>query len=101
MKEAGFSEDVRKVAGIDIPLVQKFVNFWFSQSLDLHGSEVSSNAANYFANGLKGRAEEDKFEDDHVLDGLLALVDVGADAAPPEQPAGRGIDLHLMLDHQR
>ena len=48
MKEAGFSEDVRKVGGIDISLIQKFVNFWFSQSLDLHGSEVSSNAANYF-----------------------------------------------------
>ena len=67
MSESGFSGDVRKVGGIDLPLIQKFVNFWFSQSLDLHGSEVSSNAANYFANGLKGRAEEDKFEDDHVL----------------------------------
>jgi benzoyl-CoA 2,3-epoxidase subunit B len=76
MKEAGFSEDVRKVGGIDIPLIQKFVNFWFSQSLDLHGSEVSSNAANYFTNGLKGRAEEDKFQDDHVLDGSMYLLDM-------------------------
>jgi benzoyl-CoA 2,3-dioxygenase component B len=67
MKESGYSEDVRKAAGIDLPLIQKFVNFWFSQSLDLHGSEVSSNAANYFANGLKGRAEEDKHADDHML----------------------------------
>ena len=62
--------------GIDIPLIQKFVNFWFSQSLDLHGSEVSSNAANYFANGLKGRAEEDKFDDDHVLDGSVYMLDL-------------------------
>ena len=67
---------MRKVGGIDIPLIQKFVNFWFSQSLDLHGSEVSSNAANYFANGLKGRAEEDKHEDDHVLDGSVYLLDL-------------------------
>ena len=67
MRESGFSGDVRKLGGIDIPLIQKFVNFWFSQSLDLHGSEVSSNAAAYFSNGLKGRAEEDRFEDDHVL----------------------------------
>jgi len=67
MKEAGFSEDVRKVGGIDLPAIQKYINFWFSQSLDLHGSEVSSNAANYFTNGLKGRAEEEKFDDDHVL----------------------------------
>jgi benzoyl-CoA 2,3-dioxygenase component B len=44
----GFSGDVRKAGGIDLPLIQKFVNFWFSQSLDLHGSEVSSNAARTF-----------------------------------------------------
>ena len=67
---------MRKVGGIDLPLIQKFVNFWFSQSLDLHGSEVSSNAATYFANGLKGRAEEDKFEDDHVLAGNMYMLDM-------------------------
>src|SRR6266511_1995403 len=76
LKDAGFSGDVRKLGGIDIPLIQKFVNFWFSQSLDLHGGEVSSNAANYFANGLKGRAEEDKFEDDHVLEGNVYVLDL-------------------------
>src|SRR6266487_1744195 len=38
----------------------------FRLSLDLHGSEVSSNAASYFANGLKGRAKEDTF-DEHVV----------------------------------
>ena len=67
MKQAGFSEDVRTVGGIDLPTIQKHVNFWFSQSLDLHGGEISSNAASYFTNGLKGRAEEDKHHDDHVL----------------------------------
>jgi len=66
MKEAGFSEDVRKVGGIDIPTIQKHLNQWFSLSLDLHGGEVSSNAASYFANGLKGRAKEDTF-DDHMV----------------------------------
>ena len=50
-------------AGIDIPTIQKHLNFWFSQSLDLHGSEVSTNAASYFANGLKGRAYEANFDD--------------------------------------
>src|SRR5207249_4442234 len=67
MREAGFSEDVRKVGGIDIPTIQKHLNQWFSLSLDLHGGEVSSNAASYFANGLKGRAKEETF-DDHVVD---------------------------------
>ena len=67
MAQAGFSEDVRKVGGIDIlTRSQKHLNQWFSLSLDLHGSEVSSNAAAYFANGLKGRAKEDTF-DEHVV----------------------------------
>ena len=57
---------MRKVGGIDIPTIQKHLNQWFSLSLDLHGSEVSSNAASYFANGLKGRAKEDTF-DEHVV----------------------------------
>ena len=38
MREAGFSEDVRRVGGIDIPTIQKHLNQWFSLSLDLHGS---------------------------------------------------------------
>jgi benzoyl-CoA 2,3-dioxygenase component B len=63
MQQAGFSEDVRRLGGIDIPMIQKHLNQWFSLSLDLHGGEVSSNAASYFANGLKGRAKEDSFED--------------------------------------
>jgi benzoyl-CoA 2,3-dioxygenase component B len=74
MKEAGFSEDVRKVGGIDLPMIQRHINFWFSQSLDLHGGEISSNAAAYFTNGLKGRAEEDRHDDDHVLaDAVYAM----------------------------
>ena len=76
MKEAGFSEDVRKMGGIDLPTIQRHINFWFSQSLDLHGSEVSSNAANYFTNGLKGRAQEEKCEDDHVLAEQVYMMDV-------------------------
>jgi benzoyl-CoA 2,3-dioxygenase component B len=66
MKESGFSEDVRKLGGIDIPTIQKHINLWFSRSLDLHGNEISNNAATYFANGLKGRAQEAKW-DDHVV----------------------------------
>ena len=64
-----------RVGGIDLPTIQKHINFWFSQSLDLHGSEVSSNAATYFTNGLKGRAEEDKHQDDHVLGSDVYLLD--------------------------
>ena len=80
LRDTGFSGDVRKAGGIDLPLIQKFVNFWFSQSLDLHGSEVSSNAAAYFSNGLKGRAEEDKFDDDHILAGNMYVLDMMDDS---------------------
>jgi benzoyl-CoA 2,3-dioxygenase component B len=69
MKESGsgFSSDVRRLGGIDLPMIQRHLNKWFSASVDLHGSEVSTNAATYFANGLKGRAREDGFEEHRAL----------------------------------
>jgi benzoyl-CoA 2,3-dioxygenase component B len=56
---------LRKAGVIDLQTLQKFLNFWFTSSLDLFGSEASSNAANYFSNGIKGRPDEAKFAD-HV-----------------------------------
>ena len=73
MRDSGYSEDVRKLGGIDIPTIQKHVNLWVSLSLDLHGGEVSTNAASYFANGLKGRAQEDRYEDHLVAESYYAL----------------------------
>jgi benzoyl-CoA 2,3-epoxidase subunit B len=55
----------RKLGLIDLPTLQKYLNYWYSISLDLFGGEISSNAAQYFASGLKGRAHEERFED-HV-----------------------------------
>jgi benzoyl-CoA 2,3-dioxygenase component B len=60
------NEDARAQGGIDLDTVQRFVNFWYSSSLDLFGGEISSNAADYFAAGLKGRAHEEKKFEDHV-----------------------------------
>ena len=60
----------RKLGGIDLPTIQKFINLWFSLSLDLHGNEISTNAASYFGNGLKGRAQEEKW-DDHQCDRVV------------------------------
>jgi benzoyl-CoA 2,3-dioxygenase component B len=51
---------------VDLPLLQKYLNFWCSSSLDLFGSEISSNSAANFASGLKGRPDETQYED-HVL----------------------------------
>jgi benzoyl-CoA 2,3-epoxidase subunit B len=54
---------LRKAGVMDLPLLQRYINFWYSSALDLFGSEISSNAATYFANGLKGRPDESRFED--------------------------------------
>ncbi len=76
MRETGFSEDVRRLGGIDLPMIQRFINLWFSLSLDLHGNEISTNAAAYFANGLKGRAEEEKWDEHRVVEDLYRLETV-------------------------
>lgn len=59
------TENVAPFGGIPLTLIQKYINFWYSSSVDLFGSELSSNAANYFAAGLKGRAYEEKLYHDH------------------------------------
>jgi benzoyl-CoA 2,3-dioxygenase component B len=63
---------VRAAGAIDLNTIQKYMNFWFSSALDLFGSEISSNAASYFANGLKGRPDESLYED-HRADGEYTL----------------------------
>ena len=55
--------DARAGGGIDLPTIQKYLNLWYSLSLDLFGGEVSSNAADAFAAGLKGRYKEDRYDD--------------------------------------
>jgi benzoyl-CoA 2,3-dioxygenase component B len=61
------TDDVRKHGAIDLVTMQKYLNFHYSVSLDLFGSEVSTNAANFYTMGLKGRFEETKKADDHLL----------------------------------
>jgi benzoyl-CoA 2,3-dioxygenase component B len=52
---------------IDVETLQRFVNFHYSVTLDLFGSEISSNAATYYTGGLKGRYSEANIGDDHSL----------------------------------
>jgi benzoyl-CoA 2,3-dioxygenase component B len=59
--------DVRALGVIDLQTIQRYLNFHYSVTLDLYGSDVSSNAANYYTSGLKGRFEETKINDDHLL----------------------------------
>jgi benzoyl-CoA 2,3-dioxygenase component B len=64
------TDDVNKLraAGvIDLPTIQRYLNFHFSVTIDLFGADESSNAATFFSTGLKSRYEEGKREDDHIL----------------------------------
>jgi benzoyl-CoA 2,3-epoxidase subunit B len=57
--------DARAQGGIDLDTIQKYVNHWYTYSLDLFGSEISTNAADFFAAGIKGRWNEAKAHDEH------------------------------------
>jgi benzoyl-CoA 2,3-dioxygenase component B len=74
-------ELLRKHGVIDLPTVQRYINFWFSSSLDLFGSEQSSNAASYFASGIKGRPDEGRYEDHLCTDTVEMLEAPGADGS--------------------
>ena len=72
MKDAGIDdptdiERVRALGVIDLPTIQKKANLHFSLTLDLFGNEISTNAANAFNAGIKGRYREDRLTDDHQL----------------------------------
>ncbi|MFK8001453.1 MAG: benzoyl-CoA 2,3-epoxidase subunit BoxB [Polyangiales bacterium] len=58
--------DARAQGAVDLPTIQKWINFWFSSAVELFGGEISSNAADYFATGLKGRHQEMKKYEDHT-----------------------------------
>jgi benzoyl-CoA 2,3-dioxygenase component B len=61
------TEDVYPHGGIPLDIMQRYLNFHFAVSMDLFGSELSTNAANYFTAGLKGRWQETRRRDDHRL----------------------------------
>lgn len=106
MKAAGISdpneiEKVRALSVVDLPTIQKKVNLHYSLSLDLFGSEVSTNAANFYNAGLKGRFQETKIDDDHrltdtiypvlkLVDGKITLVD---------EPALTALNMRLRDDY--
>jgi benzoyl-CoA 2,3-dioxygenase component B len=106
MKEAGIEdpndiEKIRALGVIDLPTMQKKLNMHYSLSLDLFGSEVSTNAANTFTAGLKGRFQETKIDDDHRLESatypVLKLVDGAIKRI--DEPALTAINMRLRDDY--
>ncbi len=76
---------VRAAGAIDLATIQKYLNLWYSSSLDLFGGEKSSNAAQFFADGLKGRFMEEKYEDHLALEGSYELPVVREEKVVAEQ----------------
>jgi benzoyl-CoA 2,3-dioxygenase component B len=68
-RNIGDPAQVRAQGVIDLETMQRFVNFHYSVTLDLYGAEISSNAANFYTAGVKGRYGETKLTDDHLLSG--------------------------------
>jgi benzoyl-CoA 2,3-dioxygenase component B len=106
MKQAGIDdpnniEAVRKLGVIDLPTIQKKANMHFSLTLDLFGNEISTNAANAFHAGLKGRYREDRLKDDHQLEHdsypVLRLID--GKIQSQDAPALSALNMRLRDDY--
>jgi benzoyl-CoA 2,3-dioxygenase component B len=69
------NEDARKLGGIDLPTLQKYINLWYSASADLFGGEISTNGSNYFGAGLKGRNREPSYPE-HKAKGQVYRISV-------------------------
>jgi len=78
---------LRAAGVIDLPTIQRYLNFHYSVTIDLFGADQSSNAATFYGAGLKGRFEESKRDDDHRLHGATYPVLDIADGKLIERPA--------------
>ena len=108
MNDAGITdpydiEKVRALGVIDLPTIQKKLNLHYTLSLDLFGAEVSTNAANAFNSGIKGRFNEEKIDDDHQLkDATYTAIEIQGDKiVEQEVPAITAINMRLRDDYSQ
>lgn len=106
MKAAGIADPhdiaaVRALGVIDLPTIQKKMNLHFSLTLDLFGNEISTNAANAFNAGIKGRYREDKLEDDHsLIDATYPVLRcIDGKLVEEQVPALSALNLRLRNDY--
>jgi benzoyl-CoA 2,3-epoxidase subunit B len=83
------TDDVAGLGAIPLPVIQKYINFHYSVSLDLFGGETSTNVANYYTAGLKGRWLEERRKDDHQLASDSIMVDTLSEEANGELSIGQ------------
>ena len=108
MKAAGIEdphevEKIRALGVIDLPTIQKKLNLHYTLSLDLFGQEVSTNAANAFNAGIKGRYMENRIEDDHKLgnDSYKVWDIENGQIVQRSVPALTAINMRLRDDYTR
>jgi benzoyl-CoA 2,3-dioxygenase component B len=91
---------LRALGVIDLPTVQRYLNFHYSVTIDLFGSDLSANAATFYTTGLKGRYFEDRIKDDHVLkDATYPILEVvGGGLATRAAPALNALNERLRDD---
>jgi len=95
------TDDVRSLGAIDLPTIQKYLNFHFSVSLDLFGQEASTNAANYYTQGVKGRFLETRIDDDHLLTNASYEIETVEDGRIVKKavPALQALNERLRQDY--
>ncbi|MFN2559968.1 MAG: benzoyl-CoA 2,3-epoxidase subunit BoxB [Jatrophihabitans sp.] len=91
------TDDVAAHGAIPLDVIQKYLNFHYSVSLDLFGGETSTNVANYYTAGLKGRWMEDRRKDDHRLTDDATLVDAFLDGAIAQTEVSALVGLNTDL----
>ncbi|MDA8319961.1 MAG: benzoyl-CoA 2,3-epoxidase subunit BoxB [Actinomycetota bacterium] len=95
------TDDAGPFGAVPLTALQKYLNFHYSVSLDLFGGETSTNVANYYTAGLKGRWAEDRRADDHRLTDDGMDVDALVDGRPgqTEVPALTGLNTDLRRQY--
>ncbi|MDL5159197.1 benzoyl-CoA 2,3-epoxidase subunit BoxB [Actinomycetospora termitidis] len=94
------TEEVAGAGGIPLTMIQKYINFHYTVSLDLFGNESSTNAANYFTAGIKGRWQEERRDDDHLLADDAGHVDAFRDGQISRNEVPALLALNQDLRHE-
>jgi benzoyl-CoA 2,3-epoxidase subunit B len=96
------TDDVAGLGVVPLPMIQRYLNFHYSVSLDLFGGDTSTNVANYYTAGLKGRWLEDRRRDDHKLTSDAIMVDAltgDGDIGQSEVAALVGLNTDLRREY--
>jgi benzoyl-CoA 2,3-dioxygenase component B len=95
------TDGVLPYGAIPLSIIQRYLNSQYAVSLDLFGSERSTNAGTYYSAGVKGRWQEARRDDDHVLIGAERSMTVVEDGgfATKSVPLLNALNLDLRDEY--